>query len=366
MREKHSGGTEAMYRRDWLRLIAGSCAAASMPWSAKAWPAEPPGRTGVGLVTYCCGLRQKAEKRKDPNRDLLDPLTFLEHCRRLGAGGIQVPLGGWDAEYAGRLRRRADQYGMYIEGITSPPRDPADLARFDTEIRAAAIVGAAAVRTAILPGRRYEFFKSPEQFHQFDRQARRSVELAAPVVERHRVRLAIENHKDHRVDERVDLLKRVSSPWVGACVDLGNSLALLEDPMEVVEAYAPWAVSVHLKDQAVREYEEGFLLADMPLGQGFLDLKRMVDVLRKAKPGIRFTLELITRDPLKVPCLTEKYWTTFAAMPARDLARTLRLVRQHPAKTLPQVGNRSLDEQVAQEDRNLAESLQFARERLSL
>lgn len=35
-------------------------------------------------------LRQKAEKRKDPKRDLFEPLTFLEHCHGLGAGGIQV------------------------------------------------------------------------------------------------------------------------------------------------------------------------------------------------------------------------------------------------------------------------------------
>jgi len=255
---------------------------------------------------------------------------------------------------------------MYIEGIASPPRDPADVARFDAAMRAAATAGVKTVRTVILPGRRYEFFESAEQFRQADLQARRSLELAVPVVERHRVRLAIENHKDHRIAERVDLFKRVGSPWVGACVDLGNSLALLEDPIAVVEAYAPWAMSVHLKDQAVREYDEGFLLADVPLGQGFLDLRRMVAILRKAKPGIHFTLELITRDPLKVPCLTEKYWTTFAATPARELARTLRLVRQHQAKTLPEVSRRSLEEQATLEDRNLAESLRFAREHLGL
>lgn len=355
-----------MNRRDVLRWTAGGCFGAALPRCAGVWAAGPPARTGMGLVTYCCALRQKAEKRHDPKRDVFEPLAFLEHCHGLGAGGIQVALGDWDAEYATRLRRRAEAFGMVVEGIASPPRDPADVARFDAAMRAAATAGVKTVRTVILPGRRYEFFESAEQFHQSDLQARRSLELAVPVVERHRVRLAIENHKDHRIAERVDLFKRIGSPWVGACVDLGNSLALLEDPIAVVEAYAPWAMSVHLKDQAVREYDEGFLLADVPLGQGFLDLRRMVAILRKAKPGIHFTLELITRDPLKVPCLTEKYWTTFAATPARELARTLRLVRQHQAKTLPEVSRRSLEEQAAHEDRNLAESLRFAREHLGL
>jgi L-ribulose-5-phosphate 3-epimerase UlaE len=134
--------------------------------------------------------------------------------------------------------------------------------------------------------------------------------------------------------------------------------------MEVIESYAPWACSVHLKDHAVREYDEGFLLADVPLGQGFLDLKKMLNVLRKARPEIRFTLELITRDPLKVPCLTERYWTTFAATPGRDLARTLRLVRQHQAKSLFHVSGLPLECQVSEEVRNIQSSLRWAREHL--
>lgn len=355
-----------MNRREALCLLAGSCWAAGARRSAGAPAGGPPPRTTLGLVTYCCALRQKAEQRNDPKRDLFEPENFLEHCHRLGAGGIQVALGIRDAAAAKRLRQRAETLGMFLEGIANPPASAADVPRFDAELRTAQAAGALAVRTVILPGRRYEFFQSAEQFREHDQRARKSVELAAPVAERHRVRVAIENHKDHRVPERLDLLKRIGSQWIGACVDLGNSFALLEDPMEVVEAYAPWAMSVHLKDHAVREYEEGFLLADIPPGEGFLDLKRMVDILRKARPEVRFTLELITRDPLRVPCLAEKYWATFADVPGRDLARTLRTVRQRSAKALPEVGSRSLDEQVAQEDRNVEASLRYAYEQLGL
>lgn len=355
---------DAMNRRDALRLLAGGCSAGALHCSAGAFGADSPVRSSLGLVIYCCGLRQKAERQREPKRDLFEPLSFLEHCHRLGAGGIQAPLGVRDAEYAKKLRNQAEKWKMFIEGIASPPRDAGDVSRFDAEMRSAAMIGAKCVRTVILPGRRYEFFDSAAQFRQYDQQARKSVELAAPVAERHRVRLAIENHKDHRIDERLALLKHISSEWVGACLDVGNSLALLEDPLEVVEAFAPWACSVHLKDYAVREYDEGFLLADVPLGQGFLDVKRMASILCKAKPEIRFTLELITRDPLRVPCLTERYWTTFAATPGRDLARTLRLVRQRQAESLPEVSGLLLEQQVAQEHRNIAASLQWARERL--
>ena len=41
-----------------------------------------------------------------------------------------------------------------------------------------------------------------------------------------------------------------------------------------------------------------------------LDLPRIVRTLKSARPEIRLNLEMITRDPLKVPCLSDRYWTT--------------------------------------------------------
>ena len=38
--------------------------------------------------------------------------------------------------------------------------------------------------------------------------------------------------------------------------------------MEVVEALAPRAFTTHFKDMALEEYEQGFLLSEVPLGTG--------------------------------------------------------------------------------------------------
>jgi sugar phosphate isomerase/epimerase len=233
-------------------------------------------------------------------------------------------------------------------------------------VRTARQAGANVIRVVMLPGRRYERFDSADEFRKLARRGLQSLRLAEPVAARHQVRLAVENHKDQRIPERLDVFRQISSEHVGACVDLGNSFALLEDPIAVVEAYAPWAFSVHLKDQAVAEYEDGFLFADVPLGEGFLELARMVKILRDAKPEVRFSLELITRDPLKVPCLTEKYWATFAELPGRDLARTLRVVRANRCDRLPHVSDRPLEEQVKLEEENVTKCLAYARENLVL
>ena len=49
-----------------------------------------------------------------------------------------------------------------------------------------------------------------------------------------------------------------------------------------------------------------------------------------------FDLEMITRDPLKIPVFTDKYWVTFddtySPLPGRDFAKIAMLVRKEPAE----------------------------------
>ena len=54
--------------------------------------------------------------------------------------------------------------------------------------------------------------------------------------------------------------------------------------MEVIERLAPYAVSTHVKDMGVSFYEDGFLLSEVVLGEGFLDLPRMISAVHKARP----------------------------------------------------------------------------------
>ena len=352
-----------MNRREALLLAAGSSLFVHRTLPGAPHPQDS--NSELGLVIYTLALRRKAGLSGEPKEDLFEPFAFLDYCRSLGAMGAQLPLGIREADFCRQLRDRAGQYGMFIEGIVQVPKADEDLARFEAEVRTAAQAGALVLRTAIFSGRRYEQFDTLAEYRSAAEQARRAVFRAVPVLRRHRVRLAIENHKDQRVEEHVALLRAAGSEYVGACVDLGNNFALLEDPITVVEALAPWAFSVHIKDQAVQEYQDGFLFADVPLGEGFLDLKQMVDILRRARPKVRFNLETLTRDPLKVPVLTEKYWATFPEVAGRDLARTLRIVRARQAPRLPQVSHLPLAEQVAAEAAGIARSLQYARRTLA-
>jgi hypothetical protein len=151
------------------------------------------------------------------------------------------------------------------------------------------------------------------------------------------------------------------------CLDTGNSIALLEDPMDVVEALAPWTLTTHFKDMGLEEYRDGFLLAEVPFGKGILDLARVVERSRKARPAIRFNIEMITRDPLQVPCLREPFWTTFPDLPARHLARSLCLVRDHPKSApLRKISPLPLEARLRIEEENVRSCLAFAKHNLGL
>ena len=318
---------------------------------------ETPAAANMGLLIYSYGMRASAEKDKG----FAEPAKFVEFAKSRGASAVQLPLGICSEADAKLVRRVAEKHGVHIEGIVSPPKDEkADRERFTNELATAANCGASVVRVVMRGGRRYEVFAKAEDYAAFAKLAADTLQIAEPIAKAQKVCLAVENHKDFRTDEQVALLKKFGSDWLGVCLDTGNNLALLEDPLAVVETLAPFTKTVHLKDIGVEEFADGFRMSEVPLGQGCFDLKAMIAAVQKANPRVRFQLEMITRDPLVIPCLDEKYWATLGRVPGVDLARTLRLVRKNAKKEpLPRISGLKRDEQLAVEDRNVRESFAY-------
>src|SRR5262249_54376950 len=116
-----------------------ACAAA-LPCLAADDKQVSPWRKRMGVVLYSYSIRSAASK------DFNHPLNFLAYCRRLGAGGIQLPLGAHDKDSAGRLRSEAEDADMYVEGSIRLPQDRNDLDRFAAEVRTARDCGATVLR----------------------------------------------------------------------------------------------------------------------------------------------------------------------------------------------------------------------------
>lgn len=292
-------------------------------------------------------------------------LELLETAHAAGAGGVQATLASLEPEYLKQVRRKADELGMYFEVLAALPG--ADTAQFEKTVQAAKEAGAECMRTVCLVGRRYETFDSLEKWKEFVAESRQKMERARAVAERHRFPIGIENHKDWTAEEFAALLKQYGGEYLGACIDFGNNVSLLDDAMELVETLAPYVINTHIKDMAVEEYEEGFLMSEVALGKGYLDLKRMVATLQRVRPKVRFSLDMLTRDPLKIPCLTEKYWVTFPERNGKYLARALATVRKKKwPGPLPRVTGLEREAALRMERENLEQSVAYARDELGL
>jgi 3-oxoisoapionate decarboxylase len=294
---------------------------------------------------------------------------ILEHCRGLGLGAVRMGVPK-TPEMVTELRRKLDAYGMRVIVSLSPPREPDAVAAYERSVRAASELGAVTTH-ASFTARRYEEFETFEAFRASFERHQRSVELAEPILRKHKMRLAIENHKGWRAAEHVAWIKRLGSEWIGACYDFGNNIALCEDPAETFRLLAPVTIYVSFKDMAVAPYEEGFLLSEMALGEGMLDLPGMVKTLQQKDPNMIFALEMITRDPLKIPVFTRKYWATFddsySPLPGRDLARILEIVRSSkPRVPLTTTAGLSPADALRLEDDLINRSIAYARKNLSL
>ena len=349
-------------RRQILAMTAPAAAWLASPSRSQAWQSQDRPRMGGAPTAFALAMQAARRGGK--------PFDMVEHCHGLGLAGVQTNPPATDADAIKKFRERVEAYHMHLICDPRLPQQESDVAAFDAQVKAFKEAGAAAFHAA-MTGRRYEVFDSLAPFKTMIEQCKKSVALAEPVLRKHKVRLGIENHKGWRSAEQVAWLKSLGSEWVGVCLDLGNNLSLCEDPMDTVRMLAPFTSFTHIKDMAVEEYEDGFLLSEVPMGEGMLDLKQIVAILREKDPKMIFELEMITRDPLKIPVYTPKYWATFddiySPLPGRDLAKVLTLVRKnHPKKPLPRIAGLSPEAQVKFEDDNNRQCIEYAHKNLAM
>jgi 3-oxoisoapionate decarboxylase len=329
-----------MNRRDFLAAGAVALGAANRMFGA-----EGRSRFGIATTCYLSVWRPK------------DTLEFLRHAVQLGAAGIQSAVTNLDPAYVKTLRSELEKNNLYFEAMIGLPKG--DASQFEATLKAAKEAGAICARAACLGGRRYETFQTLDAWRKFVDDSKAAVARAVPIAERVGIAFALENHKDWTTDEFVALLKQYDSNKLQVCLDTGNNMSLLDDPYELVERLAPYAISTHIKDMGVAPAKDGFYLSEMVLGTGTLDMKRIIAMIQKARPNTHLTLEMITRDPLYVPCLTDRYWATFPDRNGVHLARAMRYVQEKQQK-LPMLSTVAASEQRKTEDDNVRLCLRYS------
>ena len=355
-------------RRAFLATMAG----AGLKARRGASPAAAGRRTSMYLAytSFAVRLAQGRDILKS-TAAALGPDAFRDLCERFGSRGGQIDFSQLPLDEQAALRRIRGAFAerrVDLE-VSIPARLLETPDRYAHAVGVARALGATRARVALLSGRRYESFKTAGDWAAFVSKWRQTLTAMRPEFDRHALAIGIENHKDWLAPELVALLREIDSPHVGACVDFGNNLALLEDPDETIDLLAPYAVTTHLKDMALRGTPEGFELSEVPLGQGMLPLARYVAAVRRARPDAHLCLEMITRDPLRVPYRAEAYWVAFdgsARRPDRLKAFEARVLSRAWDRPLPRVADLSAEARLAAEDENIRTSVAYARDVLKL
>jgi len=153
------------------------------------------------------------------------------------------------------------------------------------------------------------------------------------------VRIAVENHAgDTQAREMKALIEAAGVDFVGSCLDAGNPLWAIEDPLLTLETLGPYVVTTHIRDTAVFEHPRGAAVQWVALGDGSVDLPRFVELYKKLCPNAAMQLEIITGiAPDVVPYREPDFWRVYPHTPAREFARFLKLAKGGHPYTGPMV-----------------------------
>ncbi|MBM3788216.1 MAG: TIM barrel protein [Acidobacteria bacterium] len=341
-------------RRQLLKTAALSAAAAPSGKVLKNMGSAGPGLTARIRATQAAG------KEWD----------IVAYCHEKGLGAAHTSLPR-DMNPAGikKIRDQVNKWDMRLTVGLRTPKSKDDLPQYEAAVKACAEMDGRVVCVHDpFSGRRYEQFKDAKEFHVFDAACRRGVEIAEPVLRKYKMPLAIENHKGWRSQELADWVQSTGSEYVGVCLDMVNNVSLVETPMQTIDILEPYTIFVSFKDIAVDFYDQGILLSEVAFGDGLFDLPGFVARMQKRNAKMLFQLEMLTRDPLKVPIFTEQYWKIYdekSPVPPRDLAMLVEWVRKNPPpKPLPKTSGLSPAQVLALEDELNDRSIAFARAKM--
>jgi len=143
------------------------------------------------------------------------------------------------------------------------------------------------------------------------------------------VRIAVENHAgDMQARELKALIEEAGKDFVGATLDTGNPMWVVEDPLLTLEILAPYVATSHIRDSAVFDHPRGAAAQWVALGDGSVDFARFAGRFRELCPGAAMQLEIITgRPPEVLPYLEPDFWRAFQKTPAWEFARFVTLAK---------------------------------------
>ena len=152
------------------------------------------------------------------------------------------------------------------------------------------------------------------------------------------VRLAIENHAGDMQARELKAMVEAAGPDVaGVCLDAGNAFWAIEDPRLALETLAPYVVTSHTRDTAIRATASGADVAWTRMGDGNIGIEAYLDDFRRMCPGLPVTLEIIVMPaPRALPYRDRAFWAGYSQTRAWEFQRFVELLERAPPVPLPE------------------------------
>ncbi len=282
----------------------------------------------VGAVAYSMqySLGMLSYQKRQGDRDSV--YDFIEKIEKAGGEAAMLyanQIETMDASELRRLRSFGEQHGVRLELHGGGGYN----ANFESLMEKAVAIGSDII--GIIWGMMPRPDKTPtfrDWEEQYANKAKARFRELLPLAEKHKLKLAMENHLDFTVDELRTFLDELSSPYAGVVLDIGNSFGTVEDPTYAAEQLAKYTFATHVKDFAVEETARGYRLTMTTLGAGSTNIKEIMRPLVKAMPPeANICIEILSGQELDINWVEDRFWEPFRDLSARKLAATLRHIR---------------------------------------
>ncbi len=302
----------SMQRRDFLAT------AVAAPAAALAVPA------GVKLGVDLFSLRAQG----------WDAFQYLDYCAKFSAKTVHFSeirfLGSLENEHVKKVGARAAELGIEVEiGMRSvcPTSTAFDKNAGTAEeqltrvLRAAKLANSKLVRAFLGTGNDR---RTPGGIEARIEDTIKVLRNVGPVARDLGLKIAIENHAgDMQARELKMLIEGAGKDVVGACFDSGNPCWALEDPHFTLETLAPYILTSHIRDSYLWNDEAGTQVNWTRMGEGNVDIGRLLKRFIELCPGKSMSLEVIVMGPRGYAWRKPEFWDPYRNVPAADFARFL-------------------------------------------
>ncbi len=279
----------------------------------------------------------------------LNLLETMQWAQNNGAKGVQfsgLMLGKGETVSAADLRdikKFAVDNSMYVEwgGGQHVPYDTATWEKKDIlavnkkAAEEAEILGTRIVRSC--SGGLFRWDPKSPKIEILLQEMARSLREQRQMLRDHNIILAIETHFEFTTFELLKVFEYCEAEpedYLGICLDTMNLIVMLEDPLLAAERILPWVVSTHIKDGGLFLESEGFRVFPVELGQGVVDLQRIIQLLSKHDRDINLSVEDHGGDFL-IPVFDPVFLSKFPDLTVLELSRLVNTAKKAETSGLP-------------------------------